>query len=40
MSGFGAGSLRKDLQSRQKLFEREGFASRTTIACRVLGGKF
>ena len=40
MEGFGGGSLRKDLQSRQELLERQGFALRTDIACRVLGGKF
>ena len=38
MEGFGGGSLENDLQSRQELFEREGFALRTDIACRGLGG--
>ena len=33
------GGLENDLQTRQELFEREGCALRTTIACRVLGGK-
>ena len=36
--GLWGGSLENDLQSCQELFEREGFALRTTIACRVLGG--
>ena len=31
------GSLENDLQSRQVLYEREGFALRTTIACWTLG---
>ena len=31
------GSLENDLQSRQALYEREGFALRTTIACWTLG---
>ena len=38
MEGFGVGSLRNDLQSWQELFERQRFALRTDIACRVLGG--
>ena len=37
MWGFGVGSLENDLQSWQKLYEREGFALRNTIACRALG---
>ena len=37
--GLWGGSLRKDLQSWQELFERQGFALRTDIACKVFGGE-
>ena len=36
--GLWGGSFENDLQSRQALYEREGFALRTTIAYRAGGG--
>ena len=39
MYGFGGKILKKDLPSRHELYEREGCALRTTIACRALRGE-
>ena len=36
----GGGNLNNELESRQELFGRENCASRNSIACWALGGKF